>query len=1586
MTITRIVSTDIGQEGNGLVEAGKTPYVDTVAGRAAWANRTLEIGNAQYPYAEMASRYQNRFLDSGVIGVGEGDFRIWGSAQSGYNIPFEQAWQNLSASDFLTLLYEDGLNTGSYATAQDYIDAITALLAKHDSVLDIDQLRPDGIITFLSIRDDADYLDYITLGVDGPAVGPLATGIDFAASTTITRDDPGGSWLTDGFYRGCLARITNATNTANNKIITVYDVTDTLLYFNDGDDAGGNNTVLAASTGDTTATVQPISRAYVPTAVREYYRTIYEANNAGKSRLLTTSTRANITANEQSFVSSDYSNPTYSVTYSNDRVSTDPAMLYNGGGYLVFPLQSANTIPANGPSFGWTCITDFGVGAYPHAPDPALIKSRVDTMLPSTWAAVKSYCERFKDRCHKLIVKASAGGAPSGTVTIDFPYFRTVADEVTGFAFNNTSHTIVRNDGGSWVTDGYVAGRYVRITGGTTGNASTTPKLIGTVSASTLTLDAAETLTTASGDKTVVFDAMERSGAIDISLAASAKVGIGPINDPVNGFDITSASRIDRTDGGSFLNDGFVAGDSIIIENATSGGNNGTWTTSSVSATRITVTSATMTNGTDDKTMTIRRTKTPQLRDAVKTALDAMSTTPPCFTFTWWNDAAAANARRVILIYFFDENKVGGVWDYNPPYAGHYVPADSVTGFNFVNNTAPTKDTITRNDGGSWITDGFTAGKGIRVANATNSANNGCYIVDSSTASVLTLKNRSYSEESGTALSADFPLSLTTSSGDKTATFRHTGYGVPVYSSAEISYHPDLYVSGVTTPVNISSVTLPSQRSNVHATAASSAANSETEVPYFTIDFLKERYFTDATNGIGLGTGSSDRIVRYDGSGWRDDGWEVGDSITLSNSTNPDHNGTYTIDHFRTTNVPNDTIDILTVNPFVIESPLDYTVRIANDKDGGVTDLYGKCVFQPTQANGGAWLEDYLTPWWAEYKDLGGIAPPSIFFDYEPKLPTISFSLAGLSSGGTSIMFGGSSGTDGLQAQFNYVKYITNKPFWDDYYSSIDPTYRSQLELSFSLQNSDQLQQSRNKRLQDRQSNAYGMMQRLRGIINAAKASFPNVVGYAAHTSIGSSDIPFHGQHSHPNYYTMFSTAVDGNCASQFNFLSSTQRSTWNQLVEGYTPTLTNGEDTAVSVDCPNSYDLSTAVKDIARDGSSIVTVNTFNATEIRAKNLKGNFKAFNGYFLGQYIQIYPAVNSTNITTVDDFTHGSKWPILRPVLSLGAADGDGLITSLTYQDFYFKDATNGIDFGVGGTNRIVKQDGTSWANDGWATSDAVIVSNATNAAHNGTYAISSFTTTTVSGDTMVLTTSPFTVSQQNDITARVARGIKTTATPSFIENNDHVILHTFDLWHNFLWNCEFFRGTFNASRYPSMLLRGTYILDKVGKKVTYGGLLGSLSDLDNLDYHAEYTFHRFLHNVDDMTYSGGNAATQPEQVLRYEQILSDALIHLNSIASYNKTRPLSLNSLKPRRSDTEYIVSGAILPNNRRLFRTTIRLDAPQDMTVPGAAAQSTHTPGPIRYYNDYTVFQTRFGVEFKVPGQFIDTDDFNTTGWWTIS
>lgn len=75
------------------------------------------------------------------------------------------------------------------------------------------------------------------------------------------------------------------------------------------------------------------------------------------------------------------------------------------------------------------------------------------------------------------------------------------------------------------------------------------------------------------------------------------------------------------------------------------------------------------------------------------------------------------------------------------------TPADATTGFDF------TTTTITRNDGGSWITDGYQIGARVEVANATTSANDGTYVITALTASVITT----------TGLSAD--------TGDNTATF-----------------------------------------------------------------------------------------------------------------------------------------------------------------------------------------------------------------------------------------------------------------------------------------------------------------------------------------------------------------------------------------------------------------------------------------------------------------------------------------------------------------------------------------------------------------------------------------------------------------------------------------------------------------------------------------------------------------------------------------------------------------------------------------------------------------------------------------------
>ncbi|MEQ9022116.1 MAG: hypothetical protein RLN82_05065, partial [Pseudomonadales bacterium] len=77
------------------------------------------------------------------------------------------------------------------------------------------------------------------------------------------------------------------------------------------------------------------------------------------------------------------------------------------------------------------------------------------------------------------------------------------------------------------------------------------------------------------------------------------------------------------------------------------------------------------------------------------------------------------------------------------------VAADAGTGFDF------TASTITRNDGGSWVADGYTNSDQITVLNATNAANNGTYTITNVTATVITV--------SGTPLTAD--------AGDNSSTF-----------------------------------------------------------------------------------------------------------------------------------------------------------------------------------------------------------------------------------------------------------------------------------------------------------------------------------------------------------------------------------------------------------------------------------------------------------------------------------------------------------------------------------------------------------------------------------------------------------------------------------------------------------------------------------------------------------------------------------------------------------------------------------------------------------------------------------------------
>jgi hypothetical protein len=78
-----------------------------------------------------------------------------------------------------------------------------------------------------------------------------------------------------------------------------------------------------------------------------------------------------------------------------------------------------------------------------------------------------------------------------------------------------------------------------------------------------------------------------------------------------------------------------------------------------------------------------------------------------------------------------DFNLAGPVNEMVPTY-DNVTPADAGTGFAF------TATTITRNDAGNWITEGYQVGARIEVSNAETPANNGTYVITALTSTVVT--------------------------------------------------------------------------------------------------------------------------------------------------------------------------------------------------------------------------------------------------------------------------------------------------------------------------------------------------------------------------------------------------------------------------------------------------------------------------------------------------------------------------------------------------------------------------------------------------------------------------------------------------------------------------------------------------------------------------------------------------------------------------------------------------------------------------------------------------------------------------------
>jgi len=148
----------------------------------------------------------------------------------------------------------------------------------------------------------------------------------------------------------------------------------------------------------------------------------------------------------------------------------------------------------------------------------------------------------------------------------------------TGFVITS-NNVIARNDTGNWVTDGYKVGGRVTIIGAEDSE----------------------------NDGTYLLSAVEDASDGDLTIQQTGPDTGG------SGFDFTTTT-ITRTDGGSWLDEGYHVDGVVVISNAADTNNDGTWTLSAVSATVLTTTGLTadtgdttavfkpLTNNTDDQT------------------------------------------------------------------------------------------------------------------------------------------------------------------------------------------------------------------------------------------------------------------------------------------------------------------------------------------------------------------------------------------------------------------------------------------------------------------------------------------------------------------------------------------------------------------------------------------------------------------------------------------------------------------------------------------------------------------------------------------------------------------------------------------------------------------------------------------------------------------------------------------------------------------------------------------------------------------------------------------------------------------------
>ena len=307
---------------------------------------------------------------------------------------------------------------------------------------------------------------------------------------------------------------------------------------------------------------------------------------------------------------------------------------------------------------------------------------------------------------------------------------------------NSTGQDVVtRSDaGGSWITDGFVVGQFIRISG-TTGLDGA--YLIDSLTATTITLNAKTPLGTTIGT----------TNAANVTVQHYIMTG-----NPALDFDMAKNSLTRSV--GSWVNDGFVVGQQIVVDG--SGANDNFYTIKGISvdgatdpldSSAVLASTAHVAGG-----VTIKAIETPTtpVVGSVKTVLsfDTAGDTITRSLGNWSADgfmvgqtlivAGTANNNGTYTIKTVTETTITLNQHLNSSdtnVASSTVTAN--TGAATVHNGAltmsfdATNRTITRNDGVNWSASGIVAGQVINIAGSVN--NDGCYTIASVSGSIITL-------------------------------------------------------------------------------------------------------------------------------------------------------------------------------------------------------------------------------------------------------------------------------------------------------------------------------------------------------------------------------------------------------------------------------------------------------------------------------------------------------------------------------------------------------------------------------------------------------------------------------------------------------------------------------------------------------------------------------------------------------------------------------------------------------------------------------------------------------------------------------